>query len=200
MKNTWIALQSIPSGGSTLILDDQSLWQSPISEFSLDCRITKPLKAEVVVLPQGDGVLFRGTIRGEVVLPCDRCADDSVAVIEHHFDSFEPYPVETLLMRNTAPVGKGRRGEADEPADSFFEGVDEAVIRNAAHGGGIEINPAALVWEEFSLALPAKPLCGDNCKGLCPVCGKNRNTEACSCASSGGDPRLAALRGLSVKK
>lgn len=200
MKNTWIALQSIPTGGSTLTLDDQTLWETPIKEFSLDCRVLEPLKAEVFVLPQGDGVLFRGRITGKVALPCDRCADDSEVAIDHRFDSFEPYPVETLPIRNAAAAGKGRRDEPNDTVDDFFAGVDEAVIRNAAHGGGIEINPAALLWEEFSLALPVKPLCGDGCKGLCPVCGKNRNTDPCSCAVNEGDPRLAALRGLTVKK
>lgn len=204
MKNTWIALQSIPPGGNTLTLDDQTLWQTPIKEFALDCRVLEPLHAEIFVLPQGDGVLFRGHITGKVALPCDRCADDSEMTIDHRFDSFEPYPVETLSIRGASGAGKaaskGKRDEADDAADDFFDGVDEAVIRNAAHGGGVEINPFALAWEEFSLALPVKPLCKDGCKGLCPVCGKNRNSEACSCAKDEGDPRLAALRGLTVKK
>ncbi|MDL2279317.1 DUF177 domain-containing protein [Desulfovibrio sp. OttesenSCG-928-G11] len=200
MKNTWIALQSIPPGGNKLTFTNQALWLTPIKEFSLDCRIVEPLEAGLFILPQANGVLFRGRIKGTVALPCDRCADDSVVALDHAFDSFEPYPVETLAIRNTAPQGKGRREEAEEPDDALFTAVDEAVIRNAAHGGGIEINPAALIWEEFSLALPVKPLCSEGCRGLCPACGKNRNSESCACEQEAGDPRLAALRGLTVKK
>lgn len=204
MKQSWIALSSLPAGGDTLILEKQSLWEEPLAEFNVDCRILEPLRAEVFVLPQGDGVLFRGRITGRVSLPCDRCSDDSVVIIDHDFDSFESYPPETLPLKNPGsgqkPKGKNRKEETEPPLETFFEGVDEAVIRNAPHGGGVEINPAALAWEEFSLALPVKPLCAENCKGLCPVCGVNKNTEHCSCQKHEGDPRLAALRGLTVSK
>jgi uncharacterized protein len=41
-----------------------------------------------------------------------------------------------------------------------------------------------------------KPLCRDDCKGLCPQCGTNLNRETCTCSPKWEDPRLAALRGL----
>ena len=41
-----------------------------------------------------------------------------------------------------------------------------------------------------------KPLCADDCKGLCPVCGKNLNRETCDCNRTWDDPRMAALREL----
>ena len=66
--------------------------------------------------------------------------------------------------------------------------------------GAPEINLAGLLWEEFVLALPVRPLCKPDCKGLCPDCGKNLNEGSCSCVRDEGDPRLAALRGLKVKK
>ena len=184
MTGNWIALQSIPSRGSILQLDDQALWEGPIQEFGMVCRIVDPLRAEVTIFPQEKGVLFRGRITGTVALPCNRCTEDSLAVINHAFDSFEPLPADPL--RDS--------GEEDEEALE----ADEAVIRVAPGGGSVEVNPAALVWEEFSLALPVNPLCGEYCKGLCPACGCNGNQANCSCAPAEGDPRLAALRGLTV--
>ena len=50
--------------------------------------------------------------------------------------------------------------------------------------------------EQFYLALPMKPLCREDCAGLCPRCGTNRNTGSCSCVTEPEDPRLAPLRGL----
>ncbi len=199
MKDTWIPLASIPAGGCALTLDDQTLWEIPLSEFSLPCRIVSPLRAEVTVLPQEDGVLFRGLLTGEVALPCDRCAEDSRIVLRQAFDSFEPYPAEALPL---PPKGKsaGAKAAAKEDAGEDALEVDAAVIRLAPHGRGVEINPAALVWEEFSLALPIKPLCSENCKGLCPSCGGNRNRETCTCDTSPGDPRLGKLRGLTITK
>ena len=196
MEKYWIPLQSIPAAGKDLVLDDQDIWLKPIKEFGLDCRILDPLKADLFILPQEQGVLFRGRIRGQVALPCDRCAEDSAVGLDHAFDSFEPYPLDA-----PAPKEKGRRHlVADEPEDDdVADGVDESVIRLAPHGRGMEINPAALVWEEFSLTLPVKPVCAESCKGLCPVCGGNLNTTPCACVKADGDPRLAALRGLTVK-
>ena len=205
MNTHWIPLQSIPAAGKQFVLDDKTLWQEPLHEFGIDCRILTPLRAEIFVLPQEQGVLFRGLVTGSVALPCDRCADDSTVVIHHSFDSFEPYPSDSLMTpaRDGARKSPERRGH--EPADASddaaeIDDIDDAVIRNAAHGRGVEINPAALAWEELSLALPVKPLCHGDCKGLCPVCGCNRNTDSCTCGRDQGDPRLAALRGLHVGK
>ena len=205
MNIHWIPLQSIPAAGKQFVLEDKALWQEPLQEFGIECRILTPLRAEIFVLPQEQGVLFRGIITGSVALPCDRCAGNSTVVIHHSFDSFEPYPSDSLMT----PVKEGARKKTErrghEPAEASddaagIDDIDEAVIRNAAHGRGVEINPAALAWEELSLALPVKPLCHSDCKGLCPVCGCNRNTDSCTCESDQGDPRLAALRGLHVGK
>ena len=185
MATNWIPLQSVPRAGSVLRLDDQTIWAGPIQEFGMVCRIVEPLHAEVSILPQEDGVLFRGKISGKVALPCDRCSEESVVAVRHSFDGFEPLPAFDAQ---------------DSDSDAESAEVDETVIRLAPHGGGVEVNPAALVWEEFSLALPVNILCRDDCKGLCPVCGNNRNNDPCACAREEGDPRLSALRGLTVSK
>jgi uncharacterized protein len=44
--------------------------------------------------------------------------------------------------------------------------------------------------------VPYQPLCDAACRGLCPVCGANRNEVDCDCAEPAGDPRWAALEGL----
>jgi len=44
-----------------------------------------------------------------------------------------------------------------------------------------------------------KPLCGSDCNGLCPVCGKNLNRDTCECRRTWDDPRFAALRELRTK-
>lgn len=203
MNTYWTPLQSIPRGGTTLVLEDQVIWQEPLNEFGIPCRIVEPLSARITVLPQAEGVLFRGTIKGTVSLPCDRCAVDSSIVLEHAFDSFESFPVEHPV-EEAAPSSSGKRNKAARPMERLpeeerDEPADSEIIRIAPHGG-LEINPAAIAWQEFSLALPIKPLCELTCKGLCPLCGKNRNIDVCSCEADQGDPRLAALRGLTVAK
>lgn len=48
---------------------------------------------------------------------------------------------------------------------------------------GMRLDLTALVREDLLLALPAKFLCREDCKGLCPICGKNLNDGSCSCKS-----------------
>ena len=87
--------------------------------------------------------------------------------------------------------------DAENMEDINLE-VDENVVRISPHG--LEINVAHLAFEEFLLALPVKALCSEECKGLCPKCGHNLNAGPCACVNDEGDPRLAALRNLTLGK
>ncbi|MCC8194590.1 MAG: DUF177 domain-containing protein, partial [Deltaproteobacteria bacterium] len=155
----------------------QAVWTAPMAEFGISGTILEPLRATFTVFVQDEGVLIRGSITGKVALPCTRCAEDAVVVIAQPVDTYEPFPAE----------------DGGDPLE-----VDRELLRNAPSGQGVEMNLAALAWEEFLLALPMKPLCDPACKGLCPRCGVNRNTTSCSCGSDAEDPRMAPLRGLKV--
>ena len=54
----------------------------------------------------------------------------------------------------------------------------------------------APVLDQLLLEFPMKHLCREDCAGLCPVCGKDRNTGTCECLSKQIDPRFAALKKL----
>ncbi len=178
-----ILVNKLSPEGQSFVIDDQSVWTGPIDECGMDCRILKPLKGVVTILPQDGGCLVRGHLSGEVAVPCNRCAEDAAVLIDSSFDSFEPYPPE----------------DRDESEDSFDSECDEMIIRKAANGAFV-FSLAGLFWEEFVLSLPVKPLCRPDCKGLCPQCGKNLNTGSCSCVHEEGDPRMAALRGLKINR
>lgn len=61
---------------------------------------------------------------------------------------------------------------------------------------GDTLDVARLLRSETLLALPMKPLCRADCRGLCPICGGNRNVTACACEARAVDPRLAPLEAL----
>ena len=61
---------------------------------------------------------------------------------------------------------------------------------------GASIDLDDLVKEEITLAVPAQALCRENCKGLCPVCGADRNVQSCSCEAIEVDTRWAKLKNL----
>ena len=61
---------------------------------------------------------------------------------------------------------------------------------------GEKLDLDELIYSDIILLTPSKYVCSDDCKGLCPVCGKNLNEGDCACAKQQTDPRLEALRQL----
>jgi uncharacterized protein len=60
----------------------------------------------------------------------------------------------------------------------------------------VDLEP--LVRDALLLELPAVPLCAPECRGLCPVCGADRNETTCDCRTDEPDPRWAALESLEI--
>ena len=58
---------------------------------------------------------------------------------------------------------------------------------------------AGLLWEQLVLSLPFKYICSDDCRGVCPKCGRNLNLGPCECEVEEGDPRLALFRRLKIE-
>jgi uncharacterized protein len=84
---------------------------------------------------------------------------------------------------NTGPVG-----------GSFGAGEAEEEVYT---GKVIDLDP--IVREQLVLALPSYPVCKDSCKGLCPVCGANRNDRECGCDPHVPDPRWAGLKNVKLQ-
>jgi uncharacterized protein len=55
----------------------------------------------------------------------------------------------------------------------------------------VDLEP--VVREAVMLELPIAPVCREDCKGLCPTCGVNRNDTSCNCDNEVKDPRWSAL-------
>ena len=65
---------------------------------------------------------------------------------------------------------------------------------------GDKVDITDLVLGDIAAKLAMKPLCKVNCKGLCPICGKNKNSIDCQCKSEEIDPRMQALSKLLDRK
>lgn len=172
MLELWIPISDIAAEGNSFTFDDQAPWRETWREFKLAVRPGRDLVAECTIQPQGDkGALIRGTLKGSVNLACDRCAGLFEQEIDVAFDTYEQLP----------------EGEGDE------------VPRVREENGQLQLDMGAVLWEEFALALPFKPLCSEECRGVCPGCGKDLNSEACVCEPEEGDERLAVFRNLKIK-
>ncbi|HYV86710.1 MAG TPA: DUF177 domain-containing protein [Patescibacteria group bacterium] len=126
---------------------------------------------------EGGRVAFAGEIATVATLPCSRCLEPYGLPLDMRFD----------LLYTAEPERDERGGESRVEEDSFTE----------VHFDGARIDLDSLLAEQIYLALPLKPLCRDDCRGLCPRCGANLNAGDCGCpAEQMPDPRLAALKKL----
>jgi uncharacterized protein len=127
--------------------------------------------------PDGKDVLVVGEIRASVPQDCSRCLESFPATVRARVDvrvTPSPHPA----------------------SDSLELGVDDLDTDFYAND---ELDLASLVATETTLALPMKPLCRPDCRGLCPVCGGNRNAHPCDCRERRPDPRLAPLKQLTAR-
>lgn len=174
MAEHWLDITDIPAEGREYVIDDQELWAEGWREFGMELVPASPMSAAFSVQPQERGALVRGKMTGAVTAPCDRCTVPVRLDIDLGFDRFEQ---EALPGEETLePTLLRRRGRV------------------------LELDAGGMLWEEFLLALPVKPLCSEECKGLCPDCGQDLNQGPCKCSGEEPDPRMAALRGLTIAK
>ncbi len=122
-----------------------------------------------------DQFRLAGRVETTLELPCSRCLEPFTLPVDAPFDlRYQPH------SHNT---GEGEREiEEDDLTTAFYEND--------------EIDLGQLMQEQFYLALPMKPLCSDDCKGLCPICGTNLNRGDVRLQPQWEDPRLAALKTL----
>jgi uncharacterized protein len=142
-------------------------------------QVVAPVQLAVDVQKDKDRYRLTGTIETELELECGRCLEPFRLPVRAAVDvRFHPFSeVDTAVEREVSD---------DDLETSYYR--DEQIDLNE------------LLQEQFYLALPMKPLCREDCKGLCPVCGINRNTATCGCASNWEDPRLAPLKSLTTQR
>jgi uncharacterized protein len=171
MSELWITVHDLPAEGREFSFTDQDFWIRSLKRYGVECRPAEPLKARYHVQPKGDGYRISGELTGKVIEDCDRCAEDAAVEIVREFDIFE----------------EGGEQENEAKSSLLHERDDR-----------IELDVGGMLWEQFLLALPVKPLCDAYCRGLCPQCGRNLNTGECECEKESGDPRMAIFRNLKL--
>lgn len=102
--------------------------------------------------------------------------------------------------------------ECDRCLSPFVKTISQqashVVVRSLSgpDGGDFVVAPDGIVeldelaTNDILPELPSQFLCRDDCRGLCPICGRNRNLSPCSCERRQADPRLEALRSLLDEK
>src|ERR1051325_4776754 len=165
-----IRVSELPDDG--LSIDETAYAESPYADpaWHLD-------RLSLQVTKDGDDVDMIGQIRATVPQTCGRCTEGFTSPVTAEVSvRFAPKP---------ARVDGAELGRDDLDTDFY---VDD------------QIDLDRIIETETTPALPMKPLCDPGCRGICLVCGANRNVTPCTCPERTPDPRLAVLKTLTERK
>lgn len=150
--------------------------QEDISDLDRSLKPLTDLVGNVDLIRTNEGILVRADLRTNVELTCSRCLVQFSMPVRFKIEE-EFHPTIDILTGARLP----------QPDDA-----DEATQIDAHH----LLDLSEIVRQDLTLALPLVPLCRNDCKGLCPNCGKNWNEGDCECADVEMDPRFAILKQL----
>ena len=137
-------------------------------------RLIAPVELRLKIHKDHERFRLIGALSTILELACSRCAEPFALPVNASFD--------LRYLPQSANTGDEREVEEDDLSEAFYK--DDA------------IDLGQLIEEQLYLALPMKPLCKADCRGLCPNCGANLNVETCDCDVRWEDPRLAGLKAL----
>lgn len=141
-------------------------------DLDLDlATLRSDIRFDGVVESVVDGLLVRGLVSADVEMACARCLQDLQ----------QPIGADVVELF-TDPAAAESTGDID----AGYEITD----------GTIDLD--TMIRDALVPAVPYRPLCSDDCKGLCAQCGTNRNHADCSCVDVATDARWAALEGLQL--
>jgi uncharacterized protein len=150
-------------------------------EYDEGLRQSSPLEvggaAELLANTLGE-IRIRGHLKVRMLSECDRCLEPAEFPIDSDFD---------LFYRPTGRADYAEEVEIDagESEIAFYEGT------------GIELKD--VLREYVLLFLPMQRICREDCHGICPVCGQNRNLVNCDCEVKPVDDRWSVLKNLETK-
>jgi uncharacterized protein len=126
---------------------------------------------------QASVVQVDGELRGRLVLPCQRCLEPATV------------PVEIRLHKiYTAAADRKDRDAALDDEDVDY-----------AHHDGETVDLWPVLREDLILAVPITVLCQEDCRGLCPSCGIDRNRTSCNCQPELAQSPFTALRSIKLQ-
>ncbi|HEY3417229.1 MAG TPA: DUF177 domain-containing protein [Armatimonadota bacterium] len=140
--------------------------------------LTAPVRGKMIASSTGRVLLLEGSVDTEVELVCYRCGVLYQQPVHAEFQ-------EDFVINPAQLPGQGPRIEEEEEPESrlFVEGT-------------LDLRLDELLRQTILVALPLKPLCADDCQGLCPHCGQRLSEGPCTCSPETANPQLAELQQL----
>ncbi len=135
-------------------------------------RFLQPIAVDLILVKAAQAISATGRIKTSVTCECVRCLSRLLVPLD--------IPVATQFLPALPPLPPGEYQMPSEAAEDYYYQDDVVVLDD-------------LVRQEVILAVPFRPQCRADCRGLCPQCGQDLNVGTCACALP-PDPRWAALR------
>jgi len=152
--------------------------EDPVEDLGDDLRCVDKITGDVTFTNTGSSIVARGKFGTVVELTCSRCVNLYRMTVKAPIE--EGFP---LVCRGPeTPPGADEEDLPEDEKDPLF--VDNV------------FDLEELLRQQIVIAVPIKPLCSEECKGLCPNCGKNLNEEPCECPSAAGESPFATLASL----
>jgi uncharacterized protein len=152
-------------------------------------RARGPAHVEARLEKLGRRVRVEGDAKAELAGGCKRCLAPVSVDVPVEFD-LTLVPADEHAGDDDAEakdLDKGPKGGSFSARDAEEETYTGKVI---------DLDP--IVREQILLAMPEYPVCDEQCKGLCPVCGANLNDRECGCDRHVPDPRWAGLKNVKL--
>ena len=175
-----INIHEIPPSGLDIMLTKSEVWVRDLFSKS-GIEFGDDFNTNIQVFRAADSVVFNGSLIGNLKLLCSRCGKPFTFPAERNF---------TSTYCKSSDKFKGIREEVKLTKDdldlTFFSGE--------------EVDLVDVLNEQIQLAIPYRPLCQEDCKGLCPYCGKDLNDSDCKCEKGSRSLKFSALRGIEIDK
>jgi DUF177 domain-containing protein len=153
----------------------QSYAPGAVDYHTPDLRQIGPLEVHGTAELVDGQIHIAGQLHTRLEMVCARCLEPVVEEVSRDFDLFYR-PVQSIQREEEAQL------KLDDTEMAFFQGE------------GLFLTD--VLAEQVLLSIPMKTICRSDCRGLCPHCGTNLNTETCRCSRSASDPRMAPLARL----
>lgn len=178
-----IEVQHIPAQGAVLSFEKAASYFPSLLHLPQDDDISfiGPIRFDLEIRKESDLVVAAGRLFFNVALTCSRC----LAVFEETIEDRFELRFSRRIPEDVHPSGADEIELTAEQIGLVFYKEDVIDLKEP-------------LQEQVILALPFKPLCDPNCRGLCPHCGIDRNKQRCQCDDQKASTPFAVLKDLKL--
>ncbi len=143
------------------------------------CSLSGNIQGDLTVTREYENIRVTGRVTVPLALSCSRCLADFASFVDTNF---------TIFFRKEVVTSPTTEDELE---------LGEMDLLSSTYSGD-EIDLTHEIEEQVAMEIPLKPLCGDDCKGLCHECGIDLNTSSCSCSKEPVSLTFSALKDFKI--